>query len=175
MRKLKNNELGRINIEEFKSATKTPITIILDNVRSAINVGSIFRTSDAFLIENIILCGITACPPNKDIRKAALGSTDSVKWEYSENTSEAVKRLIEKEYYVVGVEQANKATMLNNFKLPNKPIAIIMGNEVNGVAQEVIDICNQVIEIPQFGTKHSLNISVTTGIVVWDLWKKLNV
>ena len=175
MRKLKNKELQRINIDGFKSAEKTTITIVLDNVRSALNVGSVFRTSDAFLIENIILCGITATPPNKDIRKAALGATDSVKWEYSENTSEAVKRLIEKEYYVVGVEQANKATMLNNFKLPNKPIAIIMGNEVNGVAQEVIDICNQVIEIPQFGTKHSLNISVTTGIVIWDLWKKLNV
>jgi 23S rRNA (guanosine2251-2'-O)-methyltransferase len=175
MKKLKNKDLQRINIEEFKNAEKTPITIVLDNVRSALNVGSVFRTSDAFLIENIILCGITACPPNKDIRKAALGSTDSVKWEYSEDTSEAVKRLMEKGYYVVGVEQANKATMLNNFKLPKKPIAIIMGNEVNGVAQEVIDICNQVIEIPQFGTKHSLNISVTTGIVVWDLWKKLNV
>ena len=175
MRKLKNKDLQRINIEEFKNAEKTPITIVLDNVRSALNVGSVFRTSDAFLIENIILCGITACPPNKEIRKAALGSTDSVKWEYSENTSEAVKRLIEKEYYVVGVEQVNKATMLNNFKLPNKPIAIIMGNEVNGVAQEVIDICNQVIEIPQFGTKHSLNISVTTGIVIWDLWKKINI
>jgi tRNA G18 (ribose-2'-O)-methylase SpoU len=175
MKKLKNKDLQRINIEEFKNAEKTPITIVLDNIRSALNVGSVFRTSDAFLIENIILCGITATPPNKEIRKAALGATDSVKWEYSEDTSEAVKRLMEKGYYVVGVEQANKATMLNNFKLPNKPIAIIMGNEVNGVAQEVIDICNQVIEIPQFGTKHSLNISVTTGIVVWDLWKKLNV
>ena len=175
MKKLKNKDLQRINIEEFKNAEKTPITIVLDNVRSALNVGSVFRTSDAFLIENIILCGITATPPNKEIRKAALGATDSVKWEYSENTSEALKRLMEKGYYVVGVEQANKVTMLNNFKLPNKPIAIIMGNEVNGVTQEVIDACNEVIEIPQFGTKHSLNISVTTGIVIWDLWKKLNV
>jgi len=174
MKKLKNKDLQRINIEEFKNTEKTPITIVLDNVRSALNVGSVFRTSDAFLIENIILCGITACPPNKDIRKAALGSTDSVRWEYSENTMGAVSQLIEEGYYVVGVEQANKSTMLNNFKLPNKPIAIIMGNEVNGVTQEVIDICNQVIEIPQFGTKHSLNISVTTGIVIWDLWKKLN-
>ena len=174
MKKLKNKDLQRINIEEFKNADKTPITIVLDNVRSALNVGSVFRTSDAFLIENIILCGITACPPNKDIRKAALGSTDSVRWEYSGNTMEAISQLIEKGYYIVGVEQAKKATMLNKFKLPNKPIAIIMGNEVNGVAQEVIDICNQVIEIPQFGTKHSLNISVTTGIVIWELWKKLN-
>ena len=174
MKKLKNKDLQRITIEEFKSAKKTPITIVLDNVRSALNVGSVFRTADAFLIENIILCGITACPPNKEIRKAALGSTDSVIWEYSDNTLKSVSQLIEKGYYVVGVEQAEKSTMLNNFKLPNKPIAMIMGNEVNGVAQEVIDICNQVIEIPQFGTKHSLNISVTTGIVIWDLWKKLN-
>ena len=174
MKKLKNKDLQRINIEEFKNADKTPITIVLDNVRSALNVGSVFRTSDAFLIENIILCGITACPPNKDIRKAALGSTDSVKWEYSENTNKTVRQLIEKGYYVVAIEQTDKSTMLNNFQLPKKPIAIIMGNEVNGVNQEVIDICNGAIEIPQFGTKHSLNISVTTGIIIWDLWKKLN-
>jgi 23S rRNA (guanosine2251-2'-O)-methyltransferase len=174
MKKLKNNELGRINIEEFKRATKTPITIILDNVRSAINVGSIFRTSDAFLIENIILCGITATPPDKEIRKAALGSTDSVKWEFFENTIDAVNKLKTEGYHIIGVEQADKSTMLNDFSLPKKPIAIIMGNEVNGVAQEVIDVCNEIIEIPQFGTKHSLNISVTTGIVIWELWKKLN-
>ena len=174
MRKLKNNELGRINIEEFKRATKTPITIILDNVRSAINVGSIFRTSDAFLIENIILCGITATPPDKEIRKAALGSTDSVKWEFFENTIDAVSRLKAEGYHIIGIEQADKSTMLNDIRLPNKPIAIIMGNEVTGVAQEVMDVCNTVIEIPQFGTKHSLNISVTSGIVIWELWKKLN-
>ena len=174
MRKLKNNELGRINIEEFKHATKTPITIILDNVRSAINVGSIFRTSDAFLIENIILCGITATPPDKEIRKAALGSTDSVKWEFFENTIDAVKELKDEDYHIIGVEQADKSTMLNDIRLPKKPIAMIMGNEVNGVTQEVIDVCNAVIEIPQFGTKHSLNISVTTGIVIWELWRKLN-
>ena len=174
MKKLKNNELGRINIEEFKHAKKTPITIILDNVRSAINVGSIFRTSDAFLIENIILCGITATPPDKEIRKAALGSTDSVKWEFFENTIDAVSKLKAKDYHIIGIEQADKSTMLNNISLPKNPIAIIMGNEVNGVAQEVIDICNELIEIPQFGTKHSLNISVTSGIVIWELWKKLN-
>ena len=174
MKKLKNNELGRINIEEFKHAKKTPVTIILDNVRSAINVGSIFRTSDAFLIENIILCGITATPPDKEIRKAALGSTNSVKWESFENTIDAVSKLKDEGYHIIGIEQADKSTMLNNFSLPKKPIAIIMGNEVNGVSQEIIDVCNAVIEIPQFGTKHSLNISVTTGIVIWDLWKKLN-
>jgi tRNA G18 (ribose-2'-O)-methylase SpoU len=174
MKKLKNKDLQRINIEEFKIAKKTPITIILDNVRSALNVGSIFRTSDAFLIETIILCGITATPPNKEIRKAALGSTDSVNWKYAKNTTEAVKKLIKEGYYVVGVEQAGKSTPLNKFKLPKKPIAIILGNEVNGVAQEVIDICNEVIEIQQFGTKHSLNVSVTTGIVIWKIWEKMN-
>ena len=174
MKKLKNKDLQRINIEAFKSAEKTPITIVLDNVRSALNVGSVFRTSDAFLIENIILCGITATPPNKEIRKAALGSTDSVKWEYIKNTTDAVKQLIKDGYHVVGIEQADKSTQLNEFELPKKPIAIILGNEVNGVDQQAIDLCNEVIEIPQFGTKHSLNIAVTTGIVIWDLWKKLN-
>ena len=174
MKKLKNKDLQRINIEEFKIAKKTPITIILDNVRSALNVGSVFRTSDAFLIENIILCGITATPPNKEIRKAALGSTDSVNWKYVENTADVVQKLIKEGYYVVAIEQVDKSTLLNKFELPTKPIAIIMGNEVNGVNQEVIDLCNEVVEIPQFGTKHSLNIAVTTGIVIWDLWGKLN-
>jgi len=174
MKKLKNKDLQRINIDEFKNADKTPITIVLDNVRSALNVGSVFRTSDAFLIENIILCGITATPPDKEIRKAALGSTDSVKWEFFENTIDAVNKLKTEDYHIIGIEQADKSTMLNDISLPKKPIAIIMGNEVNGVAQEVIDVCNAVIEIPQFGTKHSLNISVSTGIVIWELWKKLN-
>jgi tRNA G18 (ribose-2'-O)-methylase SpoU len=174
MKKLKNKDLQRISIEEFKVVKKTPITIVLDNVRSALNVGSVFRTSDAFLIEKIILCGITACPPNKEIRKAALGSTESVEWEYVKDTIDAVQQLIKEGYHVVGIEQADKSTQLNEFELPKKPIAIIMGNEVNGVAQEVINECNTVIEIPQFGTKHSLNISVTTGIVIWELWKKLN-
>lgn len=174
MKKLKNKDLQRINIEAFKSAEKTPITIVLDNVRSALNVGSVFRTSDAFLIENIILCGITATPPNKEIRKAALGSTDAVKWKYIKNTTDAVKQLIKDGYHVVGIEQADKSTKLNEFELPKKPIAIILGNEVNGVDQQAINLCNEVIEIPQFGTKHSLNIAVTSGIVIWDLWKKLN-
>jgi len=174
MKKLKNKDLQRINIEEFKIAKKTHITIVLDNVRSALNVGSVFRTSDAFLIENIILCGITATPPNKEIRKAALGSTDSVTWKHVENTTDAVQQLIKEGYYILGIEQADKSTLLNEFVLPEKPIAIIMGNEVNGVDQQAIDLCNEVIEIPQFGTKHSLNVSVTTGIVIWDLWRKLN-
>ena len=174
MRKLKNNELGRINIEEFKHATKTPITVILDNVRSAINVGSIFRTSDAFLIENILLCGITATPPDKEIRKSALGSTNSVKWEFFEKTIDAVNKLKTDGYHIIGVEQADKSTILNEISLPKKPIAIILGNEINGVSQEVINICDEVAEIPQFGTKHSLNIAVTYGIVIWQLWKNLN-
>ena len=174
MRKLKNNELGRINIEEFKNVQKTPITIILDNVRSALNVGSVFRTSDAFLIENIILCGITSTPPNKEIRKAALGASDSVNWRFEENTIDAVTKLKTDGYHIMGIEQADKSSKLNNFTLSNKPIAIIMGNEVNGVSQDVIDICDEVLEIPQFGTKHSLNISVTTGIIIWELWKKMN-
>ena len=174
MKKLKNKDLQRINIEAFKRAEKTHITIVLDNVRSALNVGSVFRTSDAFLIENIILCGITATPPNKEIRKAALGSTNSVNWKYIKNTTDAVKQLIKEGYYVVGIEQADKSTKLNEFELPKKPIAIILGNEVNGVDQQAIDLCNEVIEIPQFGTKHSLNIAVTSGIVIWDLWKKAN-
>ena len=174
MKKLKNKDLQRINIEEFKSANKTPITVVLDNVRSALNVGSVFRTSDAFLIENIILCGITAQPPNKDIRKAALGATDSVNWSFEKNTIDAVSKLKEDGYHIMGIEQADKSSKLNDFTLHNKPIAIIMGNEVKGVSQEVIDICDEVMEIPQFGTKHSLNISVTTGIVIWELWRRLN-
>jgi len=174
MKKLKNKDLQRISIEEFKVVKKTPITIVLDNVRSALNVGSVFRTSDAFLIEKIILCGITACPPNKEIRKAALGSTESVEWEYVKDTIDAVQQLIKEGYHVVGIEQADKSTQLNEFELTKRPIAIIMGNEVNGVDQKAIELCNEVIEIPQFGTKHSLNIAVTTGIVIWDLWRKLN-
>ena len=174
MKKLKNKDLQRINIEEFKSANKTPITIVLDNVRSDLNVGSVFRTSDAFLIENIILCGITATPPNKEIRKAALGASDSVNWEFQKDPIDAVTNLKNNGYHIMGIEQADKSSKLNDFSLPNKPIAIIMGNEVKGVSQEVIDICDEVMEIPQFGTKHSLNIAVTTGVVIWELWKKLN-
>ncbi len=174
MRKLKNKELQRINIDEFKSTEKTPITIVLDNVRSALNVGSVFRTSDAFLIENIILCGITSTPPNKEIRKAALGASDSVNWRFEENTIDAVTKLKTNGYHIMGIEQADKSSKLNDFTLSNKPIAVIMGNEVNGVSQDVIDICDEVLEIPQFGTKHSLNISVTTGIIIWELWRRIN-
>lgn len=174
MRKLKNNELERISIEEFKNAEKTPITIILDNVRSALNVGSIFRTSDAFLINKIILCGITATPPNKEIRKAALGATESVQWEYRENTLDVIKQLNKEGLHIIAIEQTVNANPLNSFKNPEKPLAIVLGHEVNGISQKVINNCDEVIEIPQFGTKHSLNISVATGIIIWELWKRSN-
>ena len=174
MRKLKNKDLQRITVEEFKRAEKTPITIVLDNVRSALNVGSVFRTADAFLIENIILCGITTTPPSKEIRKVALGSTNSVNWEFEENTYQAITRLKECGYHIIGIEQVYDSSKLNKFKLVKQPIAIVMGNEVNGVSEKILNVCDEIVEIPQFGTKHSLNTSVTTGIVVWELWGKLN-
>ena len=173
MEKLKNKDLERISIEEFKKSRKNPITIVLDNVRSSLNVGSVFRTSDAFLIEKIILCGITPTPPNKDIRKSALGSTNSVDWDYENNTIDAVLKLKKNNYQIIGVEQVKESTMLNNFNISKDPIAIIFGNEVDGVNNDVINLCNEIIEIPQFGTKHSLNISVSSGIVIWELWNKL--
>ena len=173
MKKLKNKDLQRISIEEFKNSKKTPITLVLDNVRSALNVGAIFRTADAFLIEKIILCGITATPPNKEIRKAALGSSDAVNWEFQEDTTNAILKLKANNYHIIAVEQVQNSTKLNNLSFTNKHIALILGNEINGVSQDAIDLCNDVVEIPQFGTKHSLNISVASGIVVWEIWKKI--
>ena len=174
MRKLKNSELDRKSVTEFKTAEKTPIIVILDNIRSSNNVGSVFRFSDAFLIEKIYLCGITATPPNKDIQRTALGSTDSVQWEYAKDTISIVKELQEQGVYVASIEQAEDAVLLNNFTPPvGKKLAIIMGNEVKGVQQEVVSESNSCIEIPQYGTKHSLNISVTCGIVLWDLLGKI--
>ena len=175
MRKLKNNELERISIKQFKAAKKTPIILILDNIRSALNVGSIFRTADAFLIKKIILCGITACPPNKEIQKAALGSTETVDWVKTSETLKTVKDLKEKGYHIIAVEQTEDSTYLQSTEKHEKPIALIFGNEVKGVSQQVINISNQIIEIPQFGTKHSLNISVSAGIVIWEMWKNLQV
>ena len=175
MRKLKNSELARLSIDGYKQANKTPIIIILDNIRSLNNVGSVFRTSDAFLIEKIYLCGITAKPPHKDIHKTALGSTETVDWEYEENTLNLVKKLKADGYRVASIEQAERATMLNAFKVESKSkYAIIFGNEVKGVTQDVVSASDFVIEIPQFGTKHSLNIAVSCGVVVWDLFSKLN-
>ncbi len=175
MRKLKNSELNRKSVTEFKSATKTPIIVILDNIRSSNNVGSVFRSSDAFLIEKVYLCGITATPPNKDIQRTALGSTDSVEWEYKKDTLSLIKQLQAEGVYIASIEQAENAVMLDNFT-PNKDqkIAIVMGNEVKGVQQDVVTASNTCIEIPQLGTKHSLNISVTCGVVLWDLLNKIN-
>jgi len=174
MRKLKNEELGRLNVDSFKQAKKTPITIVLDNVRSLNNIGSIFRTADAFLIEKIYLCGITAVPPHKDIRKTALGATESVAWEYRKSTEEFVDHLKSEGYVVLALEQTENAQMLHTFQIDStQKYALIFGNEVKGVAQEVVNRCDGAIEIPQYGTKHSLNISVSAGIAVWDFWSKL--
>ncbi len=174
MRKLKNNELGRISVDEFKDVSKTPLIVVLDNIRSLNNVGSVFRTSDAFLIEKIYLCGITAIPPNKEIHKTALGATESVEWEYVKDTLELVERLKKENVKVLSIEQAENSTMLNEF-IPdeNQKYAVVMGNEVKGVQQEVVSASDLCIEIPQLGTKHSLNISVSCGIVLWDLFNKL--
>ncbi|ALU73884.1 RNA methyltransferase [Tenacibaculum finnmarkense] len=175
MRKLKNSELGRITVNEFKETEKTPIIVILDNIRSLNNVGSVFRTSDAFLIEKIYLCGITATPPNKEIHKTALGATESVAWEHVENTIDLVEKLKKDNIKILAIEQAENSTMLNDFAPePNQKYAVVMGNEVKGVQQEVVSASDFCIEIPQLGTKHSLNISVTTGIVIWDLFQKMS-
>jgi len=174
-RKLENSELDRLDVTDFKDAEKSPIIIILDNVRSLNNIGSVFRTADAFLIQKIYLCGITATPPHKDIRKTALGATESVDWEYRKNTLELVDELKQSGVKIVSVEQAENAVMLNDYKVDAaETTALIFGNEVKGVSQEVVNTSDTVLEIPQFGTKHSLNISVSTGVVVWDIWSKQN-
>ncbi|MBT9187976.1 RNA methyltransferase [Zobellia russellii] len=175
MRKLKNEELNRLDVEAFKKAEKSPIVIVLDNIRSLNNIGSVFRTADAFLIEKIYLCGITAQPPHKDIRKTALGATESVVWEYRENTVDLVNSLTSDGYTVLAIEQAENAVMLNELTVnTDKKYALVFGNEVKGVSQEVVNASHTVVEIPQYGTKHSLNISVSAGVVVWDLWSKWN-
>lgn len=174
MRKLKNSELNRIDISEFKQADKIPLIVVLDNIRSLNNIGSVFRTSDAFVIEKIYLCGITAQPPHKEIHKTALGATDSVDWDYVEDTKDLVESLKNQGVKVASIEQADNATMLNDFTVePNQKYAVIFGNEVKGVQQEVVSNSDYCIEIPQFGTKHSLNISVSCGVVLWDLFKKM--
>ena len=176
MRKLENKELERKSIADFKEAEKTPIIIILDDIRSLHNIGSVFRTSDAFLIEKIYLCGITAIPPNKEIHKTALGATETVVWEYQENVLSVIEKLKNETIAVYAIEQVENATFLQNFKVEKeKKYALIFGNEVKGVSQEAIHESDGVIEIPQLGTKHSLNISVSAGIVVWDLFQKIKV
>jgi tRNA G18 (ribose-2'-O)-methylase SpoU len=173
------NELNRINIEEFKQSSKYPIVVVLDNIRSMNNIGSIFRTCDAFRIDEIYLCGITAKPPHKDIEKTALGATQSVNWKYFGSTLDAVCELIKNKYTVFAIEQVEQSIMLNEFNSCDyKKIAIIFGNEVIGVEQQVIDNSHGCIEIPQFGTKHSLNISVSVGIILWHLvlkWELLKI
>ena len=174
MRKLKNEELIRKTIADFKQADKTPLILILDNIRSLNNIGSVFHTADAFLIEKIYLCGITATPPHKDIHKTALGATENVAWEYAENTLEVVQKLHKENVSVWAIEQTEKAIFLDSFQpKKNTRHAFILGNEVRGVSQEAVDACGQALEIPQFGTKHSLNISVATGVVVWDYFTKM--
>ena len=174
MRKLRNNELGRISVSAFKKTTKTPIIVVLDNIRSLNNVGAVFRTSDAFLIEKIYLCGITATPPHREIHKTALGATESVDWEYKENTLALVNELKAQGVVVAAIEQVENSVMLDEFSLDaTKKIAIVLGNEVKGVQQEVVSAADYCVEIPQKGTKHSLNISVSCGVVLWDLYQKI--
>ncbi|WP_321425300.1 RNA methyltransferase [uncultured Bacteroides sp.] len=175
MRKLKITELNRINAEEFKEAKKLPLIVILDEIRSLHNIGSVFRTSDAFRVESIYLCGITATPPHPELHKTALGAEYTVDWKYFNNTLDAVNKLKSEGYIVYSIEQAEGSIMLDELELDTtKKYAIVMGNEVKGVQQEVINNSDGCIEIPQYGTKHSLNVSVTTGIVIWDFFKKLN-
>ena len=176
MRKLKNSELDRLSVDDFKSVAKTPLIIVLDNIRSLNNIGSVFRTSDAFLIEKIYLCGITATPPHKDIHKTALGSTETVAWEYAENTLDVIEKLKSDGVKICSIEQAENATMLNDFTPEQQTTyALVFGNEVKGVSQNVVSASDVVIEIPQFGTKHSLNISVSAGVVIWDIFSKLKI
>ena len=174
MRKLENKELERKTVDDKKQAEKTPIIIILDDIRSLHNIGSVFRTSDAFLIEKIYLCGITATPPNKEIHKTALGATETVAWEYQKDVLSVIEKLKNENVEVFAIEQVENAVFLQNFEIDKtKKYALVFGNEVYGVNQKAIEICNGTIEIPQLGTKHSLNISVSAGIVVWDLFQKI--
>jgi tRNA G18 (ribose-2'-O)-methylase SpoU len=174
MRKLANEELGRLSVEAFKQKEKAPIIAVLDNVRSLNNIGSVFRTGDGFSIQAVYLCGITATPPNKDIHKTALGATESVHWEYFKETTDAICRLKQEGYIIVSIEQVEGSISLESFAPDKtKKYALIFGHEVKGVDQEVVNQSDVCIEIPQFGTKHSLNISVSAGIVLWDFFRKL--
>lgn len=174
MRKLKLDELNRASVEEFKAAKKLPVTVVLDNVRSMHNVGSIFRTADGFAAEQLVLCGITGHPPHREIEKTALGATASVNWTYHTDTTEAIKQLRAEGYIIIAIEQAENSTMLDTFMPdPTKKYAMVFGNEVNGVHDAVMQLADECIEIPQFGTKHSFNIVVSAGIVLWDFYVKL--
>ena len=175
MKKLKNEELNRLSVEEFKNLPKVPVVLILDNVRSMNNVGSAFRTADAFTLEKIYLCGITGQPPHREINKTALGATDSVTWRYNKDAIHIVKQLKATGYRIIVIEQADKSCYLNRYFPRDGKLALIFGNEISGVQEEVLNLADDVIEIPQFGTKHSLNISVSIGIVVWDVLSKLKI
>ena len=173
MRKLKVTELGRMNVAEYKESEKQPLVVVLDHVRSLYNVGSVFRSSDAFRIAGVCLCGITAQPPHPEIHKTALGAEDSVPWRYFNQTEDAVAWLKELGYEVLAVEQCEGSTLLQDFqRKPGRKYAIVLGNEVKGVQQQIVDMCDGCLEIPQFGTKHSMNVSVTMGIVLWQMSEK---
>jgi tRNA G18 (ribose-2'-O)-methylase SpoU len=174
MKKLKLEELGRVSVAEFKKSEKLPITILLDNVRSLHNVGSAFRTADAFRIEKIILTGITGTPPHREINKTALGATESVAWEHIEKTEDAVKKLKHNGYIIVVVEQTTSSIPLSNFTPDDEKYCLVFGNEVNGISEHIIPYADIALEVPQAGTKHSLNISVCLGIVMWEFFKKLS-
>jgi tRNA G18 (ribose-2'-O)-methylase SpoU len=175
MKKLKITEMNRLTVEEFKEEKKTPLIVVLDNVRSLHNVGSVFRTADAFLLEAVYLCGITSTPPHAEIHKTALGAEDTVDWKHFEDTHVALNELKAAGYTVFAIEQAEGSTKLQHLNLDKgKKYAVILGNEVKGVQQSVIDRCDGCIEIPQFGTKHSLNVSVTGGIIIWEMYKLIH-
>ena len=176
MKKLKNSELNRIDVTSFKSIKKTPLIVVLDNIRSLNNIGSIFRTCDAFLVSKIYLCGITAQPPNRKINKTALGSTESVEWEYFKSTKKIIEKLKSKGVKIWSIDQVEKAQKLHEIEEIDKGIvhAVVFGNEIKGVSQEIIDISNSTIEIDQYGTKHSLNVTVAAGIVVWKFYNSMN-
>ncbi len=174
MHKLLAEELNRLSVDEFKRTPKLPLVVVLDNIRSLHNVGAVFRTSDAFRVAHIYLCGITACPPSAEIHKTALGAEDAVEWTYCADTLEAVSHLLHEGYHVLAAEQVEGSTPLHQFQPDaGRRYAIVLGNEVKGVAQNVVDACTGCLEIPQFGTKHSLNVSVSAGILIWEMWKKL--
>lgn len=173
MRKLLNEELDRLSVEAFKQVEKIPFVVVLDNVRSQHNIGSVFRTADAFRLDGIYLCGITSTPPSREIHKTALGATESVRWEYREETVDAVKELKREGYTILSVEQAEGAELLDRLQISkDQKYALVFGHEVRGVDQRVVDLSDRCIEIPQFGTKHSLNISVAAGIVIWEMFRR---
>jgi 23S rRNA (guanosine2251-2'-O)-methyltransferase len=174
MKKLKTSELNRLSIEDFQRSEKNPVVVVLDNIRSMNNIGSVFRTCDAFRIEKLFLCGITATPPHREIQKTALDATESVCWKYFEETPAAIKFLKEQGFFVYAVEQTDKSLLLNQITIiRNEKIALVFGNEINGISEETLNMCDFGLEIPQYGTKHSLNISVSVGIVLWDIISKI--